>query len=585
MKKTPHARKSGTAGFRHGVFFINFYKKEEKLFTLFEARLPFCKTVSLELQEKAMKQNTQALLFVNGTIRTLRAGCPQETVQALLVRQGEIAAAGSEDALRTLAGAGVKTVDLQGGTLLPGFVDGHSHLSKVAAGMLQLSLAQIHSPARLVEIIRETIEKNNLQPGDWVQGYGYDQNTFPEQMHPTTDLLDKAAPDNPVFISHVSGHAGVMNTAALRALGQTGDDGYREESAYFELMHQLPMPTEEEFAKALYKAQKLYASYGITTVQEGMMTEQMLPLYRQWVSQDAFFLDVVGYAEHTAAARFEEAFSDCLDTYNKHFKLGGVKMFLDGSPQNRTAWMRQPYLPQPGALGEWCGEPTQAQAETQRIVNETLGRNRQLLTHVNGDAAVQSLLQALQTAQKNGLPVKKNRPVLIHAQLIGRDQLQQVKELGAWISFFVAHVWEWGDTHIQNFGLEKASLISPAGSALRLGIPFTFHQDAPVLVPDMLHTLRCAVQRRTRQGVQLSEEEALTPQQALEAVTLAAAAQYFEETEKGSLEAGKRADLTWLSADPLKVQPAELDDIVVRQTWKDGVPVWSAEKEERPELE
>ena len=141
-------------------------------------------------------------------------------------------------------------------------------------------------------------------------------------------------------------------------------------------------------------------------------------------------------------------------------------------------------------------------------------------------------------------------------------------------SFFVAHVYHWGEDHVRNFGWERASRISPAGSALALGIPFTLHQDSPVIRPDMLETLWCAVNRLTRDGRILGKEERIPVWDALRAVTANGAWQYFEEEEKGTISPGKRADFALLSADPLKTPPENLRDIRVLATVKDGERIW-----------
>ena len=166
------------------------------------------------------------------------------------------------------------------------------------------------------------------------------------------------------------------------------------------------------------------------------------------------------------------------------------------------------------------------------------------------------------------------RPVMIHAQLLGPDQLPKVKALGMIPSFFIAHIFHWGDIHIRNFGLERASNISPAGSALRLGIPFTFHQDSPVIRPNMAETLWCAVCRHTRQGILLGADQRIPVESALAAVTANAAWQYGEEGEKGSNTPGKRADLVILRQNPLKLPPEELKDLTVMETIKDGQSIW-----------
>ena len=165
---------------------------------------------------------------------------------------------------------------------------------------------------------------------------------------------------------------------------------------------------------------------------------------------------------------------------------------------------------------------------------------------------------------------------MIHAQLLAPDQMEEVARLGIIPSFFIAHIHQWGDVHLRNLGLERASCISAAGSALSHGIPFTFHQDTPVLPPDMLHTIWCAVERVTKDGVTLGEDECIPVMDALRAVTVNAARQYFEEARKGSLRPGKTADLVLLDADPLAVPPERLRDIRVLETVKAGETIFRA---------
>ena len=166
------------------------------------------------------------------------------------------------------------------------------------------------------------------------------------------------------------------------------------------------------------------------------------------------------------------------------------------------------------------------------------------------------------------------RLVLIHAQLLGADQLDAVRALGVIPSFFVAHVYHWGDVHLKNFGPARAAAISPAESALRAGIRFTFHQDTPVIEPDMLETIWCACCRRTRTGKTLGPEQAVDPLTALSAVTITAAYQYGEESHRGSLSAGKRADLVLLSDNPLAAPPEQIRRIRVEETIRAGKTVF-----------
>ena len=162
------------------------------------------------------------------------------------------------------------------------------------------------------------------------------------------------------------------------------------------------------------------------------------------------------------------------------------------------------------------------------------------------------------------------RPVMIHAQLVGIDQLPYLKQYHIIPSFFIAHVFYWGDIHVNNFGYERASKISPARSALEQDILFTFHQDSPVINPNMFETIWCAVTRKTKSGITLGEDEKISVLDAIKAVTINSAYQYFEENTKGSIKEGKLANLIIVDKNPLEVNSDEIKNIKVLETLKEG---------------
>ena len=198
----------------------------------------------------------------------------------------------------------------------------------------------------------------------------------------------------------------------------------------------------------------------------------------------------------------------------------------------------------------------------------------QLLAHCNGDAAVNQYITQYEIAKEKCNKGNEIRPVIVHAQLLRRDQLDRVKYLNMIPSFFVAHVYYWGDVHIKNFGKERADLISLANSAIKKDIKFTFHQDAPVIEPNMLETVWCAVNRITKNGVILGEEERINPLEALKAITINAAYQYFEEDLKGSIKENKLADLVILDSNPLKANKDDIRNIKVLETIKEGKTIF-----------
>ena len=281
-----------------------------------------------------------------------------------------------------------------------------------------------------------------------------------------------------------------------------------------------------------------------------------------------------GYADLPQAEEIYQAFPQRDGAYDRRLRLGGYKIFLDGSPQSRTAWVRTPYEKTQGDAPEY-GTSTMTEEAVEEAVLLAARTGRQLLAHCNGDAAAEQYLSACEKAKRAGKRLKK--PVMIHAQLLGTDQIPRLKALGMIPSFFAAHVYHWGDVHIRNLGLERAGKISPLRSAQKEGLVFTLHQDSPVILPDMLETVWCAAVRKTKAGIVLGAEERISVYEALRAVTWNGAYQYSEETRKGSIAPGKLADFVILDRNPLETEPEALREIQVLETIKEGKTVYRKE--------
>ena len=518
----------------------------------------------------------ETTLYFGGPIVTLEE--PQYA-QALVERGGRIAYVGDREEAERLAGPGARRVDLEGRALLPAFVDPHSHLLACAYARLQVPLGECAGWGEIADRLSRHVQERGIQPGEWVKGTGYDQNALAEGAAPDRFCLDRACPHNPVVIQHASGHAGVFNTLALERLGVLNGDcglerdgqgeltGRGEENPFLDLLGRIPMDGLEDVLRAFQGAQEEYASHGITTAQEGLLQPVMAPVYQEILRRGLLYLDVNAYVPPADYDRLRGQFAQGVSASPGTFQVAGMKIFLDGSPQGGTAWVREPYA------GGGCGTSTMTDGQVLSAFRQALDRDAQLLAHCNGDRAAEQYLTLLAQAEREA-GKKLCRPVMIHAQLLGLDQLERVKALGVIPSFFVAHVYHWGDIHLQNLGAKRAAAISPAKAALDLGMPFTFHQDTPVIPCDMLETIWCAVNRVTKNGVQLGPEQRIPVYEALKAVTVHAAWQYGEEQEKGSLAVGKQANLVRLSANPLEVRPETLRDIQVVSTWKQGEAVY-----------
>ncbi len=509
------------------------------------------------------------------------------SAQAVVVENGKITFVGSnDDAMKHKDGA--ELVDLQGKALLPGFIDPHSHFSGIAFGILQVALGEAENFAEIKEKLEAHIRLNNVPEGTWIIGKGYDHNNLEEKVHPTAAFLDSFAPNHPIMLQHKSGHMGVCNSLALKELeitvdtpcregGLIGKDengltGYLEEADYIENSLRTPMPSPQELFGAFIKAQARYASYGVTTAQEGLLVKQLAGLYQGLQAQNMIYLDIVSYVDCNSKEELLETFKDSVNKYNNHFKVGGVKLLLDGSPQGKTAWMLEPYAGE----SEYRGYPAMKEEVILKHFDFAMKNNLQVLAHCNGDAACDQFIKAVDKTSETNANTKDMRSVMIHAQLLRKEHMPRVAQAGIIPSFFVAHVYHWGDIHIQNFTKERAASISPVKTAIEHNVPYTFHQDAPIIEPNMIETLWIATNRITKKGVSLGEDQCVSVYEALKGITINAAYQYFEEATKGSITVNKNADLVVLDKNPLKVDKTLIRDIKVLETIKDGKTVYTA---------
>jgi predicted amidohydrolase YtcJ len=572
-------------------------------------------------------------IYTNGVIITVNDAQP--SAEAVAVKDGKIMAVGALDDVMRDKGSSTEVIDLKGRTMIPGFVDGHSHICDYGMfwGYPALNpppVSDVKSIDDIVARMREFIEKKNIPPGVAAFGEGYDDTMLAERRHPTREDLDRISTEHPVVIVHASGHLGSANTLALEKVGfvrgapnpkggrircdpQTGEPtGVVEEQAVFNFLPLLPPKTDEQRLQTLVEIQHCYASFGITTAQDGQTLPPSVALLRKAAARGKLIIDIVSYPKWTffekalagereiglenarpGFASNIESFHRCgapegqvdpnitlavkkqIGVYHNRLKFGGIKITCDGSPQGETAFLTMPYLhPPPGQPPSYRGYPTLSQEELDCWFDAAYANEVQIIAHCNGDAAADMMLEAVGKAQ--WMHGRKNlRPVMVHAQTVRADQLDRMKELGVIPSFFSSHTFYWGDWYINEaLGRERARHISPLRAALMRGMKFANHTDAPVTPPDQLMVIHSAVNRTSRSGVIVGPEERISPMDALKAVTIWGAYLYFEEKEKGSIEPGKRADLVVLSANPLTVDDATIKNIKVLQTIKDGKTIY-----------
>ena len=505
---------------------------------------------------------------------------------------GAIAFIGALDEARA-AVPGAEEVDLEGATVLPGFIDPHSHFSGAMQYMLYADLSGATSFADIQKRLRAFLDERRLGAGDVLMSTGYDQNALAEGRHPDKAVLDAVTTELPVIAIHASNHMAVANTRLLelagidastpdpeggrfgRVPGSDEPDGYAEEPAAVNRLHAVTQPRMKlDFPALIGPMQRVYLEHGVTTCQDGATPASMADALCGLADAGLIKLDLVAYPMHgedvDAVLAAHAAFVG--PDYRGHLRIGGLKMFLDGSPQGLTAWMTVPYARGPKGEDDWVAYGTMDDEDAFAFAKKAVDGSLQLLCHANGDAAGDQLLRVYARAlEASGNPRKRElRPVMVHCQTMRADQYDRMAELGMTPSIFSSHIWHWGDVHLKNLGPARGGRISACGDARRAGLPFTLHTDTPVLRPNLLEAAWCAVNRVTKEGARLDEDQKVSVYDALRAITANGAHQYGEEARKGTLEPGKLADLAVLDRDPFAIDPADLRDVRVLATVKEG---------------
>jgi hypothetical protein len=548
----------------------------------------------------APPQNAEAI-YLGGPIVTVNELQPQ--AEAIAVRGGRIIAVGYRDEVMKLKGASTRVVDLGGKTLLPGFIDPHGHVFNVGIQALSANLlpkpdGAVNDIPALQSTLKAWIQQNQALTSKykWIVGFGYDDGQLAEQRHPTREDLDKISSELPVIVVHQSAHMGVMNSKALEMVGITAatkdpqgglirrkaggqePNGVLEETAFFGPLLSLIGKIGPDANRSLFKAgADLYKRFGYTTAQEGRASAGSVATMSAVAKAGGLDIDVVAYPDMVSDPQTIKA-PLLSRQYSGHFRIGGAKISLDGSPQGKTAWLTKPYFKAPdGQPADYRGYAQFKDDQANAYIDLAFKNGWQLLAHVNGDAAIDQFITAVKLAeQKYGKADR--RTVAIHGQATRLDQVEAFKALGIIPSFFPMHTFYWGDWHRDSvLGPERAANISPTGWALERGMIFTSHHDAPVAMPDPMRVISSTVNRVTRTGKVLGPEQRVSPLTAIKAHTLWSAYQHFEEKTKGSLEVGKLADFVVLDRNPLVGDPLTIADIKVMETIKEGKTVYRRE--------
>jgi predicted amidohydrolase YtcJ len=541
---------------------------------------------------KNKEMSSDLRIFSNGSILTMDAD--NSTAEAVAIRRGRIEAVGTNQQINQLITDDCIVSDLEGKTVMPGFIEAHGHFpwsgfNAVGVNLNSPPIGTMTCISDVIEALKKKAEET--EKGKWVLGVGYDDTNLEEKRRLTKVDLDEVSKNHPVFVNHISGHLGMVNHLALEAAGinaNTPDPeggvicrdpetheptGVLEETANFMVFElATDFTTEEKLAIVKWSVED-YARNGVTTVQSGFTSEELFNGLSAASRVGQIPLRIMAWPNPELSEKIIAGELDAAEHNTDIFQIGAAKIIGDGSIQGYTAHLTEPYHVPLNSDEEYRGYPVTERQVMVELVKKFHRAGRQLAIHGNGDATIDDIIYAIDQAQQE-YHREDHRHIIVHCQTARYDQLDEMKRLGITPSFFSAHAYFWGDRHYNIFlGPERASRQNPAHTALSKGIPFTIHLDTPITPINPLLLVWSAVNRLSTGGNIIGEDERISALQALRATTIDAAWQVFQEENRGSIEAGKFADLAILSDNPLK-QPEGIKDIEVLETIVGGNTIY-----------
>ena len=527
------------------------------------------------------------LVFLGGRVHTVDAR--DSIAQAVAVAGNRIVAVGADADVRPLVGPRTDVIELRGRSLLPGLIDAHCHL--VSLGMSMVSIDCKAPGMQSIEALQKAVRERALtQPaGTWIRGRGYDQSRLLERRHPNRRDWDAVAPDHPVIFTRTCGHIASVSSRALAAAGiddATPDppggrydrDGGRNLGVAYETaqtpLQVAALPSRAELETALLRADAAYLAAGCTSVHDagGLVGPAFVPC-QDLVAAGRLRLRIYAFATvnslaHPLLGLLASGLHSGLG--DERLRLGAFKVMTDGSSSGPTAATRTPYTSDCGD----CGILYFAQDELDDLLGRAHRQGFQCTVHAVGDRAIEQTLQAMARAQREA-PREGLRHRIEHCGICPPDLQQRVHAQGIVPAMQPAFFWEFGDGYLRNYGRARADTMFPARSLLARGVPVAGSSDAPVTHYAPLFGIEQALTRRTMDGDVCGPDERVDLSAAIRMHTLNGAYAAFEEHLKGSVEAGKLADLVVLTEDVSRVPAERLRHVAVAMTVLGGRVVYS----------
>lgn len=539
---------------------------------------------------------SEEILFGGGTVLTMAS---PSRVEAVLLRDGRIAAVGSESECAAVADD-PETVDLDGATLMPGFIDAHCH--PLMYGQFQTWADCGWEDAPDVDAVVEKLRRagDGLPPERPIRGHGFNQGNVAEQRHLNRDDLDRVDDAREVLVFHSSGHGAYVNSWTLSDRGiesstpdpeggrigrgkddrpdgslwdgasdfLTGPDGVktRNHGPNFHLDDPVEVRVEQ-----LRLAEDHFIANGITSVLDAQVTGRELSTYMRLRERSGMRVRVEMLILSSLLDQLE-MLGMAGRLGDSKLALAGVKLYADGSLTAGTAHFHAPYCCNPLDHGYAYHDDPE---EFKRLVSRAHRLGLQTGTHAQGDAAIGLALDALEAAQSDS-PRPDPRHRIEHCGVPTPEQVQRIARLGAYPILQPQYLLRYGDGLLEMLGPERGLRVVPLGEFRDSGVPIVLSSDAPVTPPTPLEAIASAVARRTLQGKLLDPgRQGIDVELALHGHTLGAARAMHRERDIGSIEIGKHGDFAVLATDPTTVPIEELPGVPVLATWIGGRPVYA----------
>ncbi len=530
-------------------------------------------------------------VLINGKIITVDEKTPE--VQALAIKNGRIIAVGSDEEIKRLIDSDTELIDLEGNLAIPGFIDSHMHFIGLGESLMELPLAKAKNYDDIVEMVKEAAQK--AKPGEWILGHGWHQEKWNKIPSPNIDGLpfhdgiSSESPDNPVLLSHASGHLVMANARAMELAGITKDtpdpeggeiirDGngnpigvFREnaEDALYAILNnalakRTPQQAEADRIKAIEMATAECLSKGITSVHDAGVSFEKIDLYKKLAETGKLGIRIwamIGENNDNLKARGTEY--KLKDIGNHHLTVGGIKRLIDGALGSHGAWLFEPY----DDLRSSTGLNTESIEDLKETAQFALDNGFQLCTHAIGDRGIREILDIYKEIFASPFGRKNSRWRIEHAQHIHPDDISRFAVMEIIAAMQGVHATSDGPWVPKRLG-EKRSKESAYvwRKLIDAGVKIANGTDAPVEDVDPLACFYASVTRRLPDGTQFYPEQCMTREEALRSYTLNGAYAAHEEDIKGSLTPGKLADITVLSKDIMTIPAEEILDTEVLYT-------------------